>query len=284
MKIDYFGIIYKDILGHKTVKEIHQDLFNRTINFQKKHRYYSKNLLGMMYKLSRNAKKLDKGVGHYYKPTPLTPTGFEMKSKTNTPDGYAGGLTELALGMYALFNNDNANKLINVELRVKQDDRKQKIREEYIQEQRNKNIYFYVASRHMDCAKDHLPYQGKLYYDDALLKTDLEELKSYVKNRNMLSIQEIMTKPIWFITRPYCRHFFRAVQTGRVLHNNYSIPTRKTGDYALQTEKGARLEYLKDRLAYLKELYSIHPTRKMKDEILKVKMLIDNLNRYLNNN
>lgn len=267
LKIDYFGIIYKGVLEHKTIRQIHQELYDRTINSK----VQSRNLLVMMYKLSRKAKKLDKGVGNYYGMVKLTPTGLETANNYNIQ---GGGLTTLALGMLDLFSNEGANKLINLELMKEQDNKKVEVFNDYIQEKRDNNIYFYIASRHSDCAKDHLPYQGKLYYDDKFKDDDKHIISDFIKKNKLLSIQEVTSKPIWFITRPYCRHFFRAVRTTRAINGTYAIPTRKKGSYDLQTKKGANLEYYKDRLAYLEKLNSIHSTRKLQDMILKTKMLI----------
>ena len=63
---------------------------------------------------------------------------------------------------------------------------------------------FYMASWHADSATDHAPYQGKLYYD---ANTTGEALK-YAQQHNLKTLQWVTGEPVWFVTRPYCRHYF----------------------------------------------------------------------------
>lgn len=171
--------------------------------------------------------------------------------------------------------NHTCVKVINSTLRVEQSKIKKDILNDSILENRNKGIHFYIASQHQDCAADHLAYQGKVYVDKSAKLTDLD--RDYLRSGvQIMSIQAVTSKPIWFVTRPYCRHYFVPVKTEDLVSGNYKIPTSKLGDRRLGTEPTAQvsLEYYRDRLALLEALNKVYPSEYLKNKILKTKVLI----------
>lgn len=82
-------------------------------------------------------------------------------------------------------------------------------------------VIFYIAAFFGDCAKDHVDYQGKIYVDkdwEANAPSDrVEEIRSYINNNNIKTVQEIMDAPYYFTTRPNCRHYFQYVDIDSVL-------------------------------------------------------------------
>ena len=248
--------IYDGVLTHKTARAIHKQLFDMTIN----NKVYDAKLFNIMVKMTNKAKKLDKGAGAYY----------------------SLGLDVLAVGLLDLFEkekiNSKAKKIINRDLMEESEKEKNKIAVDYIEENRNNGIVFYLASSHNDCAKDHVDYQGKMYVDKMSIKTP--EIREYIRKHNIKTLQWVMGNPVWFVTRPYCRHYFVAIPTEQVLHKSVKklkkrYKTHKTeGNRELQTPAKAAVDEYEDRLKMLEYLYSKFKTQKLRDKILKTKMLL----------
>lgn len=90
---------------------------------------------------------------------------------------------------------------------------------------------FFLCSEHYNCAKDHKPYQGKLYVDEGWRlhcpSEQVADILGYIENRKIKTVQEVTGKPIWLCTRPYCRHKLIPVDTFTVLNTSFSILRRK---------------------------------------------------------
>lgn len=130
---------------------------------------------------------------------------------------------------------------------------------------------FFVSSKHSDSAKDHKDWQGKLYVNERVLNND--EIRVFCVKHNVLTIQWVMGEPVWFLTRPNCRHYFRQYSFDEI-KDGYTIPTRKIGDRRLATLKTSDLNFYKDRLVLLEMMQP--KTQLIKDKILKTKLLIQN--------
>ena len=99
------------------------------------------------------------------------------------------------------------------------------ISEEQIKRNSISQVVFYVSNVFSDCAPDHKDYQGKYYYDDRWESYNLTEetklkIRRRIKQLKMLSIQAVREEPIWFTTRPNCRHKLIPVSITRVLENS----------------------------------------------------------------
>lgn len=248
----YLATIYEDVLKHKPVREIHQDLFKITIN-------PNKPLLAYMVKIANRAKKLDKGPGNYYG---------------------TGGLDILAVAIFQLFTTDatnyNADKLINSEVRKYESEQKAEIISNAWKENRKNGKIFYIASKHKDSAKDHKDWQGKIYVDRYWHNYDTDgKLAKFINKNHIRTAQWVTGAPVWFITRPNCRHYFTTYSIDDVLSGSYKIPNRKIGDRRLQTPRDANLQYYQDRLRLYTTLYKKHPTPLLKKQIEKTKLLIE---------
>lgn len=68
---------------------------------------------------------------------------------------------------------------------------------------------FCLCSRHDDCAKDHEPYQGKLYVKKWALR--YPEIKGFCQSNGIKTVEWAIGKPVWMTTRPNCRHFFAEI-------------------------------------------------------------------------
>lgn len=68
---------------------------------------------------------------------------------------------------------------------------------------------FYICDSFADCAPDHADYQGKIYYNAQI--NIPPEIQSFIKQKNILSMQEVMKGEPYLTTRPNCRHNFHAI-------------------------------------------------------------------------
>lgn len=239
MNNEYIGIIYSGILKNKPIRKIHKELYDATIN----KKITSKVLFANAIKLSNKAKKIN--------------------------------IADDVVVLINLLLNNNGEKIINFETKKETENQKNSLVDKYIKDKRDNKQYFYLASSHGDCAKDHKPYQGKKYIDEKAPQEFLDLAKQY----NIKTIQWVMNKPAWFVTRPYCRHYFisikneEAVKSAKKLTRKYKAYT-KEGDYDFQTPAKHMVEEYKKRLATLNAMYREHPTEKLKRMIEKTKMLI----------
>lgn len=102
-------------------------------------------------------------------------------------------------------------------------------------------IIFFLASEHADCADDHIKAQGKLYVNEdwgsAVLDTELrEKIKELIALKNIQTVQWIKGSPVYFTTRPNCRHFLIPITIEQAFGNLNSLKSM------LKTKKGSYLE------------------------------------------
>ena len=238
LKNKYLAIIYKGVLEKKTVKQIHQDLYNATINKA----VISKDLLNYAIKLSNKSKKLDNN---------------EERAVV------AGNILPLLL-------DSKAKKIINLDLRNMESKQKTAIIKEFINENRAEGRWYYLASSHNDCAKDHKPYQGKIYVDEKAP----EKYKQGYK-----TIQWVLDSPAYFVTRPNCRHFFVSIENNDTKSNPQYLKQKyqthsNEGDRSFSTPAKEAVKEYQEKLAVLKTLYAQYPTEKIKRMIDKTELLL----------
>jgi hypothetical protein len=81
---------------------------------------------------------------------------------------------------------------------------------------------FFICSQHEKPAKDHADYQGKIYVDEKwrsiIVNKEVQmQVEKYINAHNVKSLQWVTNRPVWFITRPNCRHYFKVMDTEEVL-------------------------------------------------------------------
>lgn len=149
-------------------------------------------------------------------------------------------------------------------------------------EERNKREYlhgllstgiFYLCSYHEDCAKDHVDYQGKIY-----VSTDWEsrctdkdtryKIRSYIKNHNCMTVEEVCDSPVYMIRRPNCRHFFIRVSVEEVLHGSVK---KLLVSHKMVRKKRRSNAADKRRLRLLKKLKRICPCDKLDKDIKRIR-------------
>lgn len=181
-----------------------------------------------------------------------------------------GTKNDLALTLVILFTklkyDYNATAIINEYVRNQDERAKAELLKHMLEDKKKP---FYMASWHKDSAKDHKDWQGKLYYDANATGDDL----AYAKAHNLRTLQWVTGRPVWFVTRPYCRHYFVQYSLKEV-KKGVKPKTRKVGDRALQTPAHVTLNFYLDRLDQLKRLYRVFPIPKLKRQIDKTLLLI----------
>lgn len=85
---------------------------------------------------------------------------------------------------------------------------------------------FYMSSTHSNPAKDHADWQGRIFVD-RYWKMTLEgqpdvqkKVAAYIRNHDVITVQEVCGEPVYLITRPYCKHFMIELDTDEVLGNS----------------------------------------------------------------
>lgn len=166
---------------------------------------------------------------------------------------------------------------------------------------------FYLCSKHDDCAEDHEAYQGKIYYDHLwkrYIKSEYARdlVSKHIDLYEMQEYQKVLSRPVWLITRPNCRHYFKQISLNDIL----SEPTLESllDTHGMHHEVGLRgenqtlrhpmnkewytkenvlaiIKKYRERLAYHQKLYDKRPNDQLKNLIFKDKILIRKWERYL---
>jgi len=134
------------------------------------------------------------------------------------------------------------------------------------------NIFF-VCSRHQDCAKDHEPYQGRLYVSENWKnKPHSKEVARYINNRKatLRTVESVCYDYPYLITRPNCRHTMKPVKTSAVLSGDWKDEI----DYVKSQKKN--LTYIKyyERLKYLEALNERLPNKQLQKEMARTRTLM----------
>lgn len=205
---------------------------------------------------------------------------FAIKTANKAKKVSAENVGLLAIALFDLFknqhSNDKAKKIINHQVSVEAEKEKNGTLDQFIKDSRSNGEWFYLASSHGDCAKDHKPYQGRLYVDEKAP----QDVIDYARSRGLYTLQWVMDAPAWFITRPNCRHYFVSLPLDQVQGKSLKALRRKHKTYTkegnrdFQTPAKAAVEEYEDRLKMLKALYREHPTPTLKAEITKTELLI----------
>lgn len=142
-------------------------------------------------------------------------------------------------------------------------------------------IIFYVATYHGDCAPDHAPFQGKIYYTknwkSVCPKELIDEVGNYISKHNLMTIEDVMgEKGNYFTKRPNCRHYFQFVSIDEVLGvKNTDDLTKLRDEYNLNS-KG---KYKPEKYQALKEQrYNERKIRNIKGKIEATGKIISSFN------
>ena len=163
------------------------------------------------------------------------------------------------------------------------------------QASKSNGVVFYIADFYGDCAKDHVDYQGKYYYDEDWQSFGYDEetsnnIQNFIDSYGMQSYQSVVDNAPFLTTRPNCRHSLRPVvledalkYTDKKMTENYGIRkgTYNDDNYkALQEQrKNERMiRFYKTRLEEHQQMNKQMNNPDLKAKIKKDKELIKKWN------
>ena len=126
----------------------------------------------------------------------------------------------------------------------------------------NLGIIFYLASEHADSADDHAPYQGKVYvlenWESKILDNELKErIRKYIEKNNIRTLQWVKGVPVWFNTRPNCRHYFIPITIKQAMGDLKALKKElrtKKGTYRKENYQDLKQQrYIERNIRYYKE-------------------------------
>ncbi len=119
----------------------------------------------------------------------------------------------------------------------------------------NLGTIFFLASSHADCADDHVDYQGKIYVKEnwqRFIKPEkIAEIQDFITKKDIKTMEWVIGKPVYFTTRPNCRHYFTPITIEQALKKSLKELHKE-----LKTEKpmtSEDKELTKKRYAALQE-------------------------------
>ena len=304
MKNSYLVAIYKGLANKENISSIHKKLVEETINQKKQGLAISDGMLKQAMKSASSLKKKVKSVTYI--------TGYVETTYGSLVEG-ATPLELMGIFAFDLLHKNEVEKKLSHQITVQADKIEGDTKIEVIGKnlEHNRSLenpkIFYLASQHKDSATDHRDYQGKMYIDENWRSAIKEEeqikaIEQYITQNSVKTVQWVTGKPVWFITRPNCRHYFmelgvnEVIKTSRTkLLKQHKMDTAIGDRQYLQTIKHATsrewydevrnaqilLEKYKERLKLHQDMYSATPNRIIKNAIAKDKMLIEKWQKYI---
>ena len=224
LRNSYLETIYCGIIEEKSIKDIHKELYESTMKWKVKGLPFDKtmynNAVILVRKIKKKVKKEDLAIPIFAGKV------FEALEETDA-DKY---LTQNIYKKTAHESSLEKKKVIVDEIKNNRLMTQPKV--------------FYLASTHGDgdVAIDHKDFQGKVYIDSQWQKYILDqdirkEIVDYIKKHNVKTIQWVTSRPVWFVTRPNCRHYFKNMNTYDVLRQPLNVLIE---DYNVKSEIGDR--------------------------------------------
>lgn len=147
-------------------------------------------------------------------------------------------------------------------------------------------IIFFLASEHADPADDHADYQGKIYVNDnwesVIIDAELKEhIRAFIAKNNIRTIQWVKGPPVYFTTRPNCRHYFIPITIEQAFGDIRALKARlktKKGEYLKENYPDLkRQRYIERSIRYYKERLRTNSIlyQNAKDPIAKAKAMAD---------
>lgn len=211
-------VVFKGVQDHKSIKSIRQDISRLVASFNGLNKYERAHLVSV-------------GVS------------IAKKAKANFPraDEY--------LSQRTVYNQlDVAARKVAASQQLRQ--KRQLVRNEL---QSGEHIFF-LCSYHSNPADDHKDFQGKIYVNrywrSMVTGTDYYKVASYIKNRNVQTIQSIMGAPVYLTTRRYCKHYFTPLSTEAVLSSSPKALLHNTKSFHYSDGDKQKRYYERRELVY----------------------------------
>ena len=304
LKNSYLLAIYKGLSNGESIEKIRKHLIDMTLSKRKKGEIIDERMLKSAIGITNSIKrKLD---------TPNFVKNYQESH--NEPLGIA-----LSMLVFSMINKGKVEQRLSHNITTTLNTRESEDKEEAISKtlqenrseiQKNKDNQlqakiFYLASKHSDSAEDHKDYQGKMYIDENW-KNYIDDngirlaVEHYISLHDVKTFQWVIGKPVYFITRPNCRHFFKPLSIKEVLSDsardlrkkynmNLAIGNREylqTLNYSDDKQIAIRnaeilLDKYKERLKVHKQMDKTNPNPLIKSAIDKDNLLIKKWSEYL---
>lgn len=317
LKNRYIAIIYGGLSKEEGIREIHKKLYSETIKQKKNNRETSEALLANALKTTSYLNKKIESKTYVKK---QIESNYGIKG-----ENYASILGIFLIDLLKIHKIEkNMSHIIVKEADKKEGESKDKIIGGILTNNLDKSRLelsknaekvdtskldiFYLASQHKDSASDHKDYQGKIYIDANYKSLQLpygvkNSIAYYVIRHDIKTVQWVTGKPVWFITRPNCRHYFKTLSVKEVLStsktamlNKYDMKTAIGDREYLQTIKHATnrewyndvrnaqllLKSYKERLNMHEMMFHENPCVVLQTAINKDKFLISKWQSYIN--
>lgn len=302
LKNKYLVEVYTGLSKNQNVRDIQNNLKKITFNQKKQGLAYNEKMLDSVLK---SVSILKKKIGSPTFVKGYVQTTYGQKIKDNQE--------LIAIFVYDIIDKYKVEKTLSHDITVFSDKFEADIKDKAIQDTFEENRYldnpkiFYLASQHRDSASDHKDYQGKVYIDEKWRnfvhnEQQIEDIRQYIIQHDVKTIQWVMGEPVWFITRPNCRHYFKALNVDDVLQNSrrrllkeHNMTTAIGDREYLQTIKNSRdlplfdkkrnaqimVEKYEERLKLHQDMYDSVKNEIIANAIKKDKMLIKKWKDYL---
>ena len=318
LKNNYLAIIYGGLSNQESVKEIHKKLYAETINQKKLGKATSAKMLNVAFSYTNSLSKRMKDTAFIKRQIEAKygiddqPLGvilgifaFDLIKKRKVEENMTSTIVKDADTLEAESKVKAINAILDYNIK---ESRQEMVKSTEISDIDTSKIHiFYLASAHKDSASDHAPYQGKIYVDENWENISMpyalhNSIAYYIKSHNVKTVQWVMGKPVWFITRPNCRHYFKELSVKQVLGNTktklinkYDLKTAIGDRQYLQTMKNSKdkkqyddvrnaqliLGKYEERLDLHKQMYSQSKNAIIKKAISKDKILIEKWKKYI---
>jgi hypothetical protein len=142
---------------------------------------------------------------------------------------------------------------------------------------------FYLCSSHINPAKDHADWEGKIYvnedWEDRIDEDMHGAVAAYIHNHDVKTVQWVVGEPVYLVTRPNCKHYFIDVSVEEVLKNSVKKLLKKHNMY-MQDEKQMSYEYTQyknyyERLKALTYLHKMFDAEELSEDMSKTRKLMN---------
>ena len=132
-------------------------------------------------------------------------------------------------------------------------------------------VVFYLVSAHQKPAEKHAKYQNTIlvdrYWRSTVPEEDRKSVASYIRNRNIITVQDAMGAPDYLIMRPNCKHFLTPIKTKTVLTKSPKAiakehPEANHGGQRSKTREQLRKEYQRSRRKLYLSLTVLNSSRR----------------------
>ena len=141
---------------------------------------------------------------------------------------------------------------------------------------------FYLCSSHINPAKDHADWEGKIYVAESWadrIDADLHgKVAAYIRNHHIRTVEWVTGEPVYLVTRPNCKHFLIPVSVEEVLGNGVRTLLKRHNMY-MEDEKEISYEYGQyqtyyERLKMLTYMKSMFDAEELDEDIKHTRELV----------